>query len=218
MDIKSLRRAVALIARKAVNSLHLRMFLRAITNACALDCMGSDEPDDGISDSLVESFVAGGGGSTESAPCFESKNSTVQAGGDKPISLLPTDSYEAVSVPSVKDSAVIRLHALTPSISPARYNKAIHDIFGVHAGLTEAHTACGFYHLTLSKATAEKVFKGEHAMEWRAASRFHLPARSHDHLGEPYRHIGALPNRDETFNKAPMRSNHIGEHLVRVRA
>ena len=198
MDIKSLRRTVALIARKAVNSLHLRMFLQAITNACALDCMGSDEPDDGISHSLVEWFVAAGGGSTESAPSCESKNSTVQAGGEKPISLLPTDSYEAVSVPSIKDSAVIRLHSLTPSIPPARYNKAIHEIFSVYAGLTEAHTARGFHHLTLSKAPVEKAFKGEHAMEWQAASGSSLRARSHDDLHERYRHIGALCNRDET--------------------
>ena len=203
MDIKSLRRAVALIARKATNSLHLRMFLRAITNACALDIPDGAEPDDGISDSLVESFVAGGGGASESARPSESKGPAVLVGEGKTNSLLPTDSYEAISVPSVKDSAVIRLHGLTPSISPARYNKAVHDIFGVHAGLTEAHTARGFYHLTLSKATVEKVFKGEHAMEWRAASGFNLRARSHDHLGEPYRHIGALRSREESGQQGP---------------
>ena len=61
-DIKSLKRAVALIARKATNSLHLRMLLRAITNAFALDIPDGADPDYGISTSLVESFVAGGGG------------------------------------------------------------------------------------------------------------------------------------------------------------
>ena len=153
-----------MIATKATNSLHLRMFLRAITNACALDIPDGAEPEDGISDSLVESFVAGGGGSTESARPSESKGPNVLVGEGKTTSLLPTHSYEAISVPSVKDSAMIGLHGLTPSISPARYNKAVHDIFGVHAGMTEVNTARGFYHLTLSKATVEKVFKGGHAI------------------------------------------------------
>ena len=200
-DFKSLRRAVALIARKAVSSLHLRMFLRALNNACALDSVHGEEHDDGISDSLVESFVAGGGHSKSEPPGKPQESAAPVASGV--TSLLPEDTYEAVSVPSVKDSAVIRLHGLTSSISPARYNKAVHDIFGVHAGLTEAHTSRGFYHLTLSKATIEKVFKGEHAMEWRTQSGFNLRARSHDHLGEPYRHIGALRTREESNQVGP---------------
>ena len=151
-----------------------------------------------ISDSLVESFVAGGGGLTESAQAPESKGPNVLVGEGKTTSLLPTDSYEAISVPSVRDSVVIRLHGLTPSISSARYNKAVHDIFGVHAGMTEVNTARGFYHLTLSNATVEKVFKGEHAMEWRAASGFNLRARCHDHLGDHYRHMGGLRSQEES--------------------
>ena len=147
--------------------------------------------------------LVGGGGSTKSTRPSESKGPTVLVGGGKANSLLPTDSYEAIFVPSVKDSAVIRLRGLTPSISPARDNKAVHDIFGVHGGLTEARTARGFYHLTLSKATVEKMFKGEHAMEWRAASGFNLRALSHDHPGQPYRHIGALRSREESSQQGP---------------
>ena len=62
MDIESLRRAVALIARKARNSLHPRMFIRAINNACALHTSGGAQLDDAVLDSLVEYFVARGGG------------------------------------------------------------------------------------------------------------------------------------------------------------
>ena len=98
---------------------------------------------------------------------------------------------------------MIRFHGLTPSISPARYNKAVHNIFAVHAGLNEAHTSRRFYHLTLSKTTVEKVFKREHAMEWRTASGFNLQAPSHDHLGEPYQHIGALRTQDEASQQGP---------------
>ena len=62
----------------------------------------------------------------------------------------------------------------------------MHDIFGVSCNLEDNHVSRGWYHITVPKTTAQRLFGAEVAMEFKSKSGFSLKARTHDLSGEPY--------------------------------
>ena len=94
--------------------------------------------------------------------------------------------FQATPQTGVKDGVVVRLTGLSSGTSATRYRQAVHDIFGVSCNLEDNHVSRRWYHITVPKTTAQRLFGAEVAMEFKSKSGFSLKARTHDLLGEPY--------------------------------